>query len=126
MGEGLKADGKFPLILEPKQLQEHLILQLPFYTGIFLANELRANPLSISCVLKRRFFVINRLSYDACSPEKSKDLICPQESIPFDSIGFYNTFCFSSLRSRDFVPEEMADILGNHCTGCSGCSGGKG
>ena len=126
MGESLKADGKFPLILEPKQLQEHLILQLPFYTGIFLANELRANPLSISCVLKRRFFVINRLSYDACSAEKSKDLICPQESIPFDSIGFYNTFCFSSLRSRDFVPEEMADILGNHCTGCSGCSGGKG
>ncbi|CAH3185219.1 unnamed protein product, partial [Porites lobata] len=53
--------------------------------------------------------VINRLSYDACSAEKSKDLICPQESISFDSIGFYNTFCFSSLRSRDFVPEEMAD-----------------
>ena len=124
MGESLKADGKFPLILEPKQLQEHLILQLPFYTGIFLANELRANPLSISCVLKRRFFVINRL--DTCSAEKSKDLICPQESISLDSIGFYNTFCFSSLRGRDFVPEEMADILGNHCTGCSGCSGGKG
>ena len=102
MGEGLKADGKFALILEPKQLQEHLILQLPFYTGIFLANELRANPLSISCVLKRRFFVINRLSYDACSAEKSKDLICPQESIPFDSIGFYNTFCFSSLRKSRF------------------------
>ena len=102
MGESLKADGKIPLILEPKQLQEHLILQLPFYTGIFLANELRANPLSISCVLKRRFFVINRLSYDACSAEKSKDLICPQESIPFDSIGFYNTFCFSSLRKSRF------------------------
>ena len=125
MGESLKADGKIPLILEPKQLQEHLILQLPFYTGIFLASELRANPLSISCVLKRRFFVINRLSYDACSAEKSKDLICPQESIPFDSIGFYNTLCFSSLRRRDFVPEEMADVLGNHCTGCSGCSVGK-
>ena len=107
-------------------MQEHLILQLLFYTGIFLANELRATPLSISCVLKRRFFVINRLFYDACSAEKSKDLICPQESIPFDSIGFYNTFCFSSLRSCDFVPEGMADILGNHCTGCSGCSGGKG
>ena len=107
-------------------MQKHFILQLLFYIGIFLASELRATPLSISCVLKRRFFVINRLFYDACSAEKSKDLICPQESIPFDSIGFYNTFCFSSLRSRDFVPEEMADILGNHCTGCSGCSGGKG
>ena len=105
-------------------MQEHLILQLLFYTGIFLANELRATPLSISCVLKRRFFVINRL--DTCSAEKAKDLICPQESIPFDSIGFYNTFCFSSLRGRDFVPEEMADILGNHCTGCLGCSGGNG
>ena len=104
-------------------MQEHLILQLLFYTGIFLANELRANPLSISCVLKRRFFVINGLFCDACSAEKSKDLICPQESIPFDSIGFYNTFCFSSLRSCDFVPEEMADILGNHCTGCSGGKG---
>ena len=124
MGKSLQADGKIPLILEPKQLQEHLILQLPFYTGIFLANELRANPLSISCLVKRRFFVINRL--DTCSAEKSKDLICPQESIPFDSIGFYNTFCFSSLRGRDFVPEEVADILGNHCTGCLGCSGGKG
>ena len=107
-------------------MQEHLILQLLFFTGIFLANKLRVTPLSISCVLKRRFFVISRLFYDACSAEKSKDLICPQESIPFDSIGFYNTFCFSSLRSRDFVPEEMADILGNHCTGCLGCSGGKG
>ena len=101
-------------------------MQLLFYTGICLANELRATPLSISCVLKRRFSVINRLVYDACSAEKSEDLICPQESIPLDSIGFYNTFCFSSLRSRDFGPEEMADILGNHCTGCSGCSGGKG
>ena len=101
-------------------------MQLLFDTGIFLANELRANPFSSSCVRKRRFFVINRLFYDTCSTEKSKDLIRPQESISFDLIGFYNTFCFSSLRSRDFVPEEMADILGNHCTGCSGCSGGKG
>ena len=100
-------------------------MQLLFFTG-FSANELRATPLSISCVLKRRVFVISRLSYDACSAEKSKDLICPQESISFDSIGFYNTFCVSSLRGRDFVPEEMADILGNHCTGCLGCSGGKG
>ena len=96
-------------------------MELLFYAGIFLANELRPTPLSISCVLKRRFFVINRL--DTCSAEKSKDLICPQESI--DSIGFYNTFCFSSLRGRDFVPEEMADILSNHYTGCLGCSGGK-
>ena len=104
-------------------MQEHLILQLLFYTGIFLANELRATPLSILCVLKRRLFVINGLFYDACSAEKSKDLICPQESIPFDSIGFYNTFCFSSLRSRDFVQEEIADVLGNHCTGCSGGNG---
>ena len=101
-------------------------MQLLFYTGIFLANERRATPLSFSCVLKRRFFVTNSLFYDACSAEKSKDLICPQESISFDSIGFYNTFCFSSLRSRDFVAEEMADILGNHFTGCSDCSGGKG
>ena len=62
--------------------------------------------------LKGGFFVINRLFYDACSAEKSKDLICPQESISFDSIGFYNTFRFSSLRSRDLVPEEVADILG--------------
>ena len=59
-------------------------------------------------VFKGRFFVINRLFSDACSAEKSKDLICPQESIPFDSTGFYNTFSFSSLRSRDFVQEEMA------------------
>ena len=65
-----------------------MILQLLFYTGIFLTNELRATPLSISCALKRRFFVINRLFYDACSAEKSKDLIRPQESISFDSIGF--------------------------------------
>ena len=85
---------------------------------------MRATPLPISCVLKRRFFVINCL--DTCSTEKLKDLICPRESISFDSIRVYNTVCFSSLRSRDFVPEEMADILGNHCTGCSGCSGGKG
>ena len=105
-------------------MQKHFILQLLFYIGIFLASELRATPLSISCVLKRRFFVINR--FDTCSAEKSKDLICSQESISLDSTGFYNTFCFCSLRGRDFVPEEMADILGNHCTGCSGCSGGKG
>ena len=98
-------------------------MHLLFYTGIFLANELRATPLSISCVLKRRFFVINRLFYDACSAEKSKDVICPQESISLDSIGFYNTFCFSSLRGREFVPEEMADIMGSHCTGCSGGKG---
>ena len=98
-------------------------MQLLFYTGIFLANELRATPLQIWCVLKRRIFVINRLFYDACSAEKSKDLICPQESISFDSIGFYSTFCFSSLRGRDFVPEEMADILGNHWSGCSGGNG---
>ena len=101
-------------------------MQVLFYTGIFLANELRATPLSISCVLKRSFFVINRLFYGACSAEKSKDLVCPQESISFDSIGFYNAFCFTSLRSRDFVPEEMTDILGNHFTGCLGWSGGKG
>ena len=100
-------------------------MQLLFYTGIFLANKLRATPLSISCVLKTRFIVINRLSYDACSAEKSIRFNMPQESIPFDSIGFYNSFCFSSLRGRDFVPEEIADILGNHCTGCLGCSGGK-
>ena len=106
-------------------MHEHLILQLLFYTGISLANELRATPLSISCVVKRRFFVISRLFYDACSAEKSKDLIYPEESISFDSTGFYNSFCFSSLRGRDFVP-EMADILGNHCTGFSGCSDGKG
>ena len=107
-------------------MHKHLILQLLFYAGIFLANELRPTPLSISCVLKKRFFVINRLFYDACSAENSKDLICPRESIPFDLIGFYNTFCFSSLRSRDFVPEEMADILGNYYTGCLGCLVGKG
>ena len=123
-----KQTGRFPAgyLIQPKQLQEHLILQLLFFTGIFLGNELRATLLSISCVLKRRFLVTNRLFYDACSAEKSKDLICPQESISFDQIGFYNTFCFSSLRSRDFVPEEMADILGNHCTGCLGCLGGNG
>ena len=93
-------------------------MKLLFYTDIFVANELRATPFSLSCVLKRRIFVINRLFY-----KKSQDLICPQESISFDSIGFYNTFCFSSLRSRYFVSEEMADILGNHCTGCSGYKG---
>ena len=60
-------------------------MQLLSYTGVFLANVLRATPLSISGLLKRRFFVINRLFYDACSAEKSKDLICPQESI---GIGF--------------------------------------
>ena len=89
---------------------------------------LKATPLSFSCVLKRRVFVINSLFYDACFAEKSQDLIFPQESISFDSIGFYNTFRFTSLRGRDFVPEEMADILGNHwpvCSGCSGCSGCK-
>ena len=68
--------------------------------------------MSFSCVLKRRVFVINSLFYDACFAEKSQDLIFPQESISFDSIGFYNTFRFTSLRGRDFVPEEMADILG--------------
>ena len=56
--------------------------------------------------------------YDVCFAEKSQDLIFPQESISFDSIGFYNTFRFTSLRGRDFVPEEMADILGNHWPGC--------
>ena len=64
--------------------------------------------------------VADYLFYDACFAEKSQDLIFPQDSISFDSIGFYNTFRFSSLRSRDFVPEEMVDILGNHCTGCKG------
>ena len=74
--------------------------------------------MSFSCVLKTRFsFVISRLFYHACfAAEKSQDEIFPQDSISFDSIGFYNTFRFSSLRSRDFVPEEMDDILGNHCT----------
>ena len=92
-------------------------MKLLFYADIFLENELRATSLSFSCVLKTRFsFVINRLFYDACFAEKSQDLIFPQDSISFDSIGFYNTFRFSSLRSRDFLPEEMDDILGNHCT----------
>ena len=86
-----------------------------------MANELKATPLSFSCVLKRRVFVINSLVYDACFAEKSQDLIFPQESISFDSIGFYNTFRFTSLRGRDFVPKEMADILSNHWPGCSGC-----
>ena len=123
MGESLKADGKIPWALN---LARAATGAFSILYGYFLANELEATPLSISCVLKGRFVVISRLSYDACSAEKSKDLICPPKSIPFDSIGFYNTFCFSSLRSRDFVPEEMADILGNHCTGRSGCSGGNG
>ena len=65
--------------------------------------------------------VINSLFYDACFAEKSQELIFPQESISFDSIGFYNTFCFTSLRGLDFVTEEMADIMGNHWPGCSGC-----
>ena len=64
--------------------------------------------MSFPCVLKRRVFVINSLFYDACFAEKSQDLIFPQESISFDSIGFYNTFCFTSLRGGDFVPEEEA------------------
>ena len=98
-------------------------MQRLFSTGIFLANERRATPLSFSCVLKRRVFVINSLFYDACFAEKSQDLMFPQESISFDSIGFYNTFRFTSLRGRDFVSEEMADILGNHCPECSGCKG---
>ena len=99
-------------------------MKLLFYADIFLENELRATSLSFSCVLKTRFsFVINRLFYDACFAEKSKDLIFPQDSISFDSVGFYNTFRFSSLRSPDFVPEEMDDILGNHCTGYSRCKG---
>ena len=103
MGESLKAEGKIPWALNLAQAAAGAFeLQLLFYTGIFLANERRATPLSISCVLKRRFFVINRLFYDACSEEKSKELICPQESIPFDSIGFHNTFCFSSLRKSRF------------------------
>ena len=46
--------------------------------------------------------------------------ISPRQYFIPDSIGFYNTFRFSSLRSRDFVTEEMVDILGNHCTGCKG------
>ena len=77
--------------------------------------------MSFSCVLKRRVFGINSLVYDACFVGKSQDLIFPQESISFDSIGFYNTFRFTSLRGRDFVPNEMADILGNHYLGFSGC-----
>ena len=86
-------------------------MKLLFYTDIFLENELRPTSLSFSCVLQTRFsFVINRLFYDACFAEKSQDLIFPRASISFDSIGFYNTFRFSALRSRDFVPEEMVDI----------------
>ena len=69
-------------------------MQLLFYTDIFLANERRATPFSISCVLKRKFFVVNRLFYDACSAEKSKDLICPQESI-FHSIRLGFTIRFA-------------------------------
>ena len=92
-------------------------MKLLFYTDIFLENELRATPLSFSCVLKTRYsFVINRLFYDACFAEKSQDLIFPQDSISFDSIGFYNAFRFSSLGSRDFVIEEMVNILVKH--GC--------
>ena len=82
---------------------------------------LKATPLSFSCVLKRRVFVINSLVYDACFEEKSQDLIFPQESISFDSNGFYNTFRFTSLRGRDFVPEKggFARPLANS-TGFSG------
>ena len=85
-------------------------MQLTFCTDIFLANEQRATPLLFSCVLKRRVFVFNRLFYDACSAEKSQVLICPQENSSFDSIGFYDTLRFSSFRSRNFEPEEIADI----------------
>ena len=85
----MKADGNIPWALN---LAQAAAGAFDFATSIiysyFLANERRATPLSISCVLKRRFFVIKRLFYDACSAEKTKDLICPQESIPFDSIGF--------------------------------------
>ena len=100
-------------------------MKILFYTDIFLENELRPTSLSFSCVLKRRVFGINSLFYDACFAEESgsQDLMFPQESISFDSIGFYNTFRFTSLRGRDFVSEEMADILGNHCPECSGCKG---
>ena len=71
-------------------------MKLLFYADIFLENELRATSLSFSCVLKTRFsFVISRLFYDACFAEKSQDLIFPQESISFDSAGFYNTFFFA-------------------------------
>ena len=67
--------------------------------------------------------MLSPLLYDACSAEKAQDLICPQESNSFDSVGFYNTCPNSTLRSRDSVPEEMADILDNHFTGYSGCKG---
>ena len=68
--------------------------------------------MSFSWVLETRFsFVINRLFYDAFFAEKSQDLIFPRDSISFDSVGIYNMFRFSSLRSRDFVPEEMVGIL---------------
>ena len=96
-------------------------MKLLFYADIFLENELRATSLSFSCVLKTKFsFVINRLFSDAYFAETSQDLIFPQDSISLDSIGFCNTFRFTSLRSRDFVTEEIVDILGNHCTGCKG------
>ena len=78
-----------------------------------MANRLKPTPLSFSCVLQRRVFVINSVVYDACFAEKSPDLIFPH--IP--TIGFYNTIRFTSLRGRDFVPKEMADILGNHWPG---------
>ena len=58
------------------------------------------------------------LFYDARFSEKSPDLMCPKENISFYSIGFYNTFRFGSLRSQDFVAEDIADILGY-----SGCKG---
>ena len=121
MSEGLKADAKIPSVLNLAQAAAGAFY---FETSLlcrYQENELRATSLSFSCVLKTTFsFVINRLFYDACFAEKSQDLIFPQDSISFGSIGFYNTFRFSSLRSRDFVTEEMVDILGNHCTGCKG------
>ena len=116
MSESLKADAKIPSVLNLAQAAVGAFyFETSLYADIFLENELRATLLSFSCVLKTSFsFVINRLFYDACFAEKSQD------SISFDSIGFHNTFRFSSLRSRDFVTEEMFDILGNHCTGYKG------
>ena len=122
MGESLKADGKIPWALNLAQAAAGAFTV--FYTDIFLANELKATSLSFWCVFKRGGFChLSPLLYDACSAEKAQDFICPQESISLDSVGFYNTFPFSTLRGRNFVPEEMADILVNHCTGCSGYKG---
>ena len=122
MGESLKADGKIPWALNLAQAAAGAFTVC--YTDIFLGNELKATSLSFSCVFKRGGFVIFRLFYMMLVPrEKAQDFICPQESISLDSVGFYNTFPFSTLRGRDFVPEEMADILVNHCTGCSGYKG---